>query len=575
MASVVMWAAVPLHPECSSATIPEGWAMNTGTQSATPTASAIPFSEAMCPSASSPRSQPSQPPVCTRTRVPWTCRIDASRRAVSASSCCTAVHRPMTSLTGSVPERPNDPASRVVVKARIPQLSKSGIASFGTSFTLLAAIVDASNRGTERVQALIDALVAALDLADVVDEARTFGAQCREQHCHSRADVRRLEERAAQARRPVYQRAVRIAEHDARAHGGPLVDAEHARLEHLLVHENESLALRRGDDRDGHRVRGERRPRLVFELRHMAAHVGLDLPRLLRRHDQVRPILYALDPQAGEPHPRRAKMLDAGVFDSQLRLGYRGEPNKGADLDVIGTDGVCNRLGSERPAAMNGHRVGADALDLRSQRAEKMRQVLDVGLARGVAKNGGAGRCRRRHQRVLGCGDTRLVEKHVGAAEAVDAHLDHLAVRELGAELLESEEVGVEPSASDHVAAGWWQRHVSAAREKGRGEKDRRSDLGAQHRIEIGRTQFLGEDIERVPPNPFHGGADRANELDERLDVTDPRNVLQMYFVLRKKRRGHNRQRGVLVSGRPNRATEGSASLDDELQCRHVDYGRW
>src|ERR1700730_4540212 len=158
-----------------------------------------------------------------------------------------AVHRPMTSLTGSVPERPKDPASRVVVKARIPQLSKSGITSFGTSLTLLTAIVDPGECGPDRIQTLIDALVAALDLADVVDEAGSIGAERREQKGHSSPNGRRLEACAAQPRRAVDQRVVGVVKDDSRAHGGELVDEEHARLEHLFVHENESFALRGGE----------------------------------------------------------------------------------------------------------------------------------------------------------------------------------------------------------------------------------------------------------------------------------------------------------------------------------------
>src|SRR5690242_10740700 len=194
MASVVIPAAVPRQPEWSSATMPEGWAMNTGTQSATPIASAIPFSAAIWPSASWPRSHPSQPPVWTSTRVPCTCRTLATRRAVSDSSRCSAVHLPITSLTGSVPERLNVPASRVVVNARIPQPSKSGTTSLGTSVELVSAIVNAGNRRAQRVQTLIDALVTALDLADIVDEAGALGAERGQQHRHAGADVGGLEE---------------------------------------------------------------------------------------------------------------------------------------------------------------------------------------------------------------------------------------------------------------------------------------------------------------------------------------------------------------------------------------------
>src|SRR6476469_2758265 len=143
-------------------------------------------------------------------------------------SLCTAVHRPMTSLTGSVPASPKDPASRVVVKARIPQLWKSGTSSFGTSLKLVASVVNAGDRGSEGVETVVDAFVSALDLTDVVDEAGALRAESGDQHRHAGADVGLFQERAPQARWSVDERAMRIAEHDARAHRRELVDEKHA-----------------------------------------------------------------------------------------------------------------------------------------------------------------------------------------------------------------------------------------------------------------------------------------------------------------------------------------------------------
>jgi alpha-L-rhamnosidase len=82
-------------------------------------------------------------------------------------------------------------------------------------------------------------------------------------------------------------RAVRIAQHDAGAHADQLVDEEHARFEHLFVHQDQPIALRGRHDGDGHEIGGECRPWLVLELRHMAAEVGANLAGLLRRHDQI------------------------------------------------------------------------------------------------------------------------------------------------------------------------------------------------------------------------------------------------------------------------------------------------
>jgi len=43
---------------------------------------------------------------------------------------------------------------------------------------------------TQLAEAFVDALVSAVDLADVADLAATLGAEGGEQHCHAGADVR-------------------------------------------------------------------------------------------------------------------------------------------------------------------------------------------------------------------------------------------------------------------------------------------------------------------------------------------------------------------------------------------------
>jgi hypothetical protein len=119
---------------------------------------------------------------------------------------------------------------------------------------------------------------------------------------------------------------VRIAEHDPRAHADQLVDEEHARLEHLLVHHHHAVALGRGDDRDRHHVGRERRPGLVADGRHVAAEVRLHHAPLLGRDHQVRAVDAALDAEPLEAHERGAQVLDAGLLDAQLRVRHRARP---------------------------------------------------------------------------------------------------------------------------------------------------------------------------------------------------------------------------------------------------------
>src|SRR5688572_33464641 len=99
-----------------------------------------------------------------------------------------------------------------------------------------------------------------------------------------------------------------VAENDLRSHRNQLVDEEQSRLEHLLVHHDESVALSGCHDGDRHGVRGECRPRLVLELRYMVAHVRLNLEGLLRWNYQILAIDLALDSKALEAHSRRSQV---------------------------------------------------------------------------------------------------------------------------------------------------------------------------------------------------------------------------------------------------------------------------
>jgi len=85
--------------------------------------------------------------------------------------------------------------------------------------------------------------------------------------------------------------------------------------------------------------------------------------------------------------------------------------------------------------------------------------------------------------------------------------------------------VSVESSAADHISARWRKGHLAAPRQQGRGEKNRRPDLRAEGGIQVGRTQILGVDIECVLADPLHRRSDRANQLDERLDVANAGDV--------------------------------------------------
>jgi hypothetical protein len=123
--------------------------------------------------------------------------------------------------------------------------------------------------------------------------------------------------------------------------------------------------------------------------------------------------------------------------------------------------------------------------------------------------------------------------------------------------------VGVEPAPADHVAARRGQRDAPAAPEHRPREEDRASDALGQRAIELARRDRPGVDVEPVALRPFRLHAERLDQLDERLDVADARDVRQRDRVLGEQRGGDDRQRRVLVARRADRAGERAPALDE------------
>jgi hypothetical protein len=194
------------------------------------------------------------------------------------------------------------------------------------------------------------------------------------------------------------------------------------------------------------------------------------------------------------------------------------------------TDAV--RGAAERRAAVDGELVGADPLDLRSQRHEEVREVLHVRLAGCVAQDGRALRQHRGGHRVLGAGDTRLVEEDVGAAQRLRLHRDDVRERVARTQLLEREEVRVESATADHVPARRRDGDATAAPEQRSGEQDGAADALRELAVEALGADLLGVDVQRVALHPLDRHAERPDQLRERLDVPDARHVRQRDRVL-------------------------------------------
>src|SRR6266571_1677738 len=173
----------------------------------------------------------------------WTAR-NARQRVITCPTL-SALHKPRLKpwprvvMPATSPKRSAHSRSSIRGTAPSPtSCSRSGVRPYGRmAVSAFAAVFDSFNLGSQRPQPLVDALVAALDLADVVDRGLPLGGERYQQHRHAGADVGALDHAAAQRRRPGDHGAVRIAQDEARAHADELVHEEQPRLEQLLEHQ--------------------------------------------------------------------------------------------------------------------------------------------------------------------------------------------------------------------------------------------------------------------------------------------------------------------------------------------------
>ena len=201
------------------------------------------------PSRTAPRGAPANERPARAAGIPDDHPPGTARRQLAPARPRNDAHRGRDPLDGRPPAGPLRAPRGLPRPLGSPQRdpAQAGKGSLGR---------DALDAGAECPEALVDPLVALVDLVDRPDRRLALGAEARDQHRHPGADVRALHPLAVQPRRPGDDRTVRVAEDDPRAHRDELVREEQPVLEHLLEDQHRPARLRR----DGERDRGAGRP---------------------------------------------------------------------------------------------------------------------------------------------------------------------------------------------------------------------------------------------------------------------------------------------------------------------------
>ena len=221
----------------------------------------------------------------------------------------------------------------------------------------------------------------------------------------------------------------------------------------------------------------------------------------------------------------------------------------------------------ERVLSVDRHHVGADPVDPGAHLRQQPGQVLDVGLAGGVADRGRARGERRRHQGVLGSHHRRLVHEDPAGLQPVRRcrQLDPAIAADPRPELGEGVEVGVEAAAADEVAPRRRHPRLAEARQQRPGEQEGSADPAREVLVDLRPGDRRGSQADAVVGHPHHFDAEPLKQRQLGLGVADPRHVVDQQLVLGQQAGGEDRQGGVLVAGRGDLTAQRHASLYDEF----------
>src|SRR5439155_1723183 len=165
--------------------------------------------------------------------------------------------------------------------------------------------------------------------------------------------------------------------------------------------------------------------------------------------------------------------------------------------------------------------------------------------------------------------DARLIHDDVPTAQRLRLELVRRADRDLGAQSLEREEVGVHPPATDHVAPGRRQVHPPEPRQHRPREQNGRADPGGELGVELARLGRSGVHLDRVGRRPRDRRAQMGQQLEHGLDVADVGNVVDAAGPVGEQGGRQDGQRCVLVPRRADRPLQRAAARDAERR-RHM-----
>jgi len=233
----------------------------------------------------------------------------------------------------------------------------------------------------------------------------------------------------------------------------------------------------------------------------------------------------AFDPEPAKADERRVEVLDRGTLDRDITPRDGSQADERPGFDVVGSHAEAGSVEFVHP--FDGQAVGPDSGDSSAHGVEQMTEVLHVGFRRRVSDRREPLRPYRRHHGILRTGYGRFIEEEVGAGQAIGLDGISPVERYRRPKCLEGEEVGIHPTAPDHVSTGRREFYVSEARKQGTRQKQGGPDASSELDVDRIGAYPPGVDRDFVRRTPADVRPERLHDLKEGLDVANPRDVFE------------------------------------------------
>ena len=353
-----------------------------------------------------------------------------------------------------------------------------------------------------------------------------------------------------------YYSTVGVAENNLCTHVDESVYEEQTALKHLLMEEYRALCLRGHHDEHRQEVGRQSGPRCIGQRHDGAVDKRVDDIMCLTGHEQVVALHLHLHAQSAEGIGNDAQVLQRHVLDANAASTHGRHTDERAHLNHVGQQAVLRP--TERLDALDGEQVRAYALNLGAHAVQHVAQLLHVRFAGSIIDGGNARRHDGSHDDVGRTGHRRLVQQHVGSLQLcgtdfIDAA--RLNLSELGTQLLETEEVGVQSATTNLVATRLGNDSLAHTRQQRTNHQHRTAQLGTLSdelvALQECHIQAVGlEGIGTISSGHLH--ANLAQQLDEVVDVADVGDVTDGYRVCRQQRGTDDLQCLVLGALRGN-----------------------